>query len=69
MDFLKKAQETYTEEEYLSVEYAYNFAKEAHEGQKRASGEPYIEHPVAVAQILLDYGLDADTIIAALLHD
>ena len=69
MDFLKKAQETYTAEEYLSVEYAYNFAKEAHEGQKRASGEPYIEHPVAVAQILLDYGLDADTIIAALLHD
>ena len=69
MDFLKKAHELYTEDEYLAIEYALNFATEAHKEQKRASGEPYIIHPIAVADILMDYGLDSDTIIAALLHD
>ena len=69
MDFLKKAHEIYSEDEYLSIEYALNFATEAHKDQKRASGEPYIIHPIAVADILMDYGLDSDTIIAALLHD
>ncbi|HEY7873262.1 MAG TPA: bifunctional (p)ppGpp synthetase/guanosine-3',5'-bis(diphosphate) 3'-pyrophosphohydrolase, partial [Rudaea sp.] len=41
----------------------------AHEGQKRQSGEPYITHPVAVAGILAEIGMDAETIIAAILHD
>ena len=41
----------------------------AHDGQKRKSGEPYIIHPVAVAAILGDLGMDAETIIAGLLHD
>jgi GTP pyrophosphokinase len=45
------------------------FAFRAHDGQKRKSGEPYIIHPVAVAQILADLKLDTDTIIAGLLHD
>ena len=48
---------------------AYQAAKMAHEGQERKSGEPYITHPVAVAEILADIGLDHQTIMAALLHD
>jgi guanosine-3',5'-bis(diphosphate) 3'-pyrophosphohydrolase len=48
---------------------AYEFGAEAHEGQKRLSGEPYIAHPVAVADLLADLRMDAPTIIAAILHD
>jgi len=48
---------------------AYEVADRAHAGQLRKSGEPYITHPVAVAEILADIGLDSSTIIAALLHD
>ncbi|PWC04049.1 RelA/SpoT family protein [Agromyces badenianii] len=51
------------------VERAYNVAERAHEGQKRKSGEPYITHPIAVAQILADLGIGAKTVAAALLHD
>ena len=51
------------------IERAFVTAARAHEGQKRQSGEPYITHPVAVAQILADLGLGAKTIAAALLHD
>lgn len=69
MDFLKKVKEQYSEEEYLSIEYAYRFAEDAHKNQRRASGEPYFIHPIAVADILVDLGLDTDTVIAALLHD
>ncbi|HAG13314.1 MAG TPA: (p)ppGpp synthetase [Ruminococcus sp.] len=48
---------------------AYEFAAQCHEGQTRSSGEPYIIHPVAVAYILLELGMDTDTLCAALLHD
>ena len=48
---------------------AYEYAAQCHEGQKRSSGEPYIVHPVAVAYILLELGMDTDTLCAALLHD
>lgn len=48
---------------------AYDYAKQCHEGQTRSSGEPYINHPVAVAYILLELGMDTDTLCAALLHD
>ncbi len=48
---------------------AYAFAQEAHEGQKRASGEPYFIHPVAVAAILAELRMDDVSIAAALLHD
>ncbi len=67
---LKKIKEEYTDEkdERLLVK-AYEYAKEAHGGQKRASGEPYFIHPCEVADILIDLGLDAATIAAALLHD
>ena len=51
------------------VEAAYEVAFRSHQGQFRKSGEPFITHPLAVAQILADYGLDADTLAAALLHD
>lgn len=51
------------------IERAYEVAKKAHEGQQRKSGERYITHPVAVAGILANLGLDKATIIAALLHD
>jgi guanosine-3',5'-bis(diphosphate) 3'-pyrophosphohydrolase len=48
---------------------AYAVGAQAHAGQERKSGEPYITHPVAVASILAELGLDAETIIAAILHD
>ncbi|MDH3552642.1 MAG: bifunctional (p)ppGpp synthetase/guanosine-3',5'-bis(diphosphate) 3'-pyrophosphohydrolase [Gammaproteobacteria bacterium] len=48
---------------------AYEFGSTAHDGQKRQSGEPYISHPVAVAQELADMHLDAQAIAAAILHD
>ncbi|GIW33473.1 bifunctional (p)ppGpp synthetase/guanosine-3',5'-bis(diphosphate) 3'-pyrophosphohydrolase [Meiothermus sp.] len=51
------------------VRAALEFAHVAHEGQKRKSGDPYIIHPVAVAQILAELGLDAETLMAGLLHD
>ena len=48
---------------------AYEYAKELHAGQTRVSGEPYITHPIAVAEIALGLGLDTDSICAAFLHD
>ncbi len=48
---------------------AYHYAEENHKGQKRNSGEPYIIHPLHVAETLAEIGLDEDTICAALLHD
>ncbi len=48
---------------------AYEFAKNAHEGQKRATGEDYIIHPIAVMEILIDIEVDQETLIASLLHD
>ncbi|PZQ91530.1 MAG: bifunctional (p)ppGpp synthetase/guanosine-3',5'-bis(diphosphate) 3'-pyrophosphohydrolase [Leifsonia xyli] len=51
------------------IERAYTAAERAHDGQTRRSGEPYITHPVAVAQILADLGIGPKTIAAALLHD
>src|SRR5581483_2240669 len=51
------------------LERVYEVADHAHEGQRRASGESYIEHPLAVAGILADLEMDRQTIAAALLHD
>jgi len=51
------------------IERAFLAASQAHEGQMRKSGDAYITHPVAVAQILAELGLNSETIIAALLHD
>ncbi len=54
---------------YTEIESAFEVARDAHSGQMRKSGDAYITHPVAVAQILADLGLDSQTVIAALLHD
>src|SRR3954467_15298371 len=51
------------------IEEAYAVARAAHSGQYRQSGEPYITHPLAVAKILADWHLDAQALMAALLHD
>jgi guanosine-3',5'-bis(diphosphate) 3'-pyrophosphohydrolase len=56
-------------EQVQRIRDAAEFGATAHEGQKRRSGEPYIAHPLAAAQILADLHLDPDTIIAAILHD
>lgn len=48
---------------------AYNYSKKAHEGQKRQSGEPYIHHPLCVADILIDLRMDQESVITAILHD
>lgn len=62
--------EGYLEPAQVSEVYrAYLFGAEAHEGQRRMSGEPYIYHPIAVARILAELRLDYQTLIAALLHD
>ncbi|GGI53160.1 RelA/SpoT family protein [Oxalicibacterium solurbis] len=55
--------------ELKKVKEAYRFSDEAHLGQMRISGEPYISHPIAVAEICADWKLDAQAIMAALLHD
>ncbi len=51
------------------IERAYLYAKGLHEGQFRISGEPYISHPIAVAEIVTSLGLDTDSIVAGFLHD
>jgi RelA/SpoT family (p)ppGpp synthetase len=57
------------EERVQQVQDAFVLAKDAHEGQMRSSGDPYITHPVAVASLLADMHLDYETLMAALLHD
>ena len=66
---LEKIKENYAGADGALLLKAYEYAKEAHANQKRASGEPYFIHPCAVADILMDLGLDGATIAAALLHD
>jgi len=61
--------ENCTESERNDIEKAYQIANEAHQGQVRLSGEPYIMHPLSVAVILASLGMDQASIIAALLHD
>lgn len=66
---LEKIGETKLDSDVAKVRSAYLFAAEAHQGQKRESGEEYIIHPLEVAQIVYDMGMDTTSIIAALLHD
>ena len=67
-EFINSITENYPISKNKIIE-AYKFAANAHEGLFRKSGEPYIVHPVSVAQILIDNNMDYPTIIAGLLHD
>ena len=68
-ELIDKAQAYLPKEKMVVIQRAYEFAREAHEGQVRKSGEPYIEHPLQVAIILVGLQLDASSLAAALLHD
>ncbi len=59
----------YSPEEMEMLKKAIDFASEAHKGQRRESGEPYIMHPIAVAKMLFEMSMDENTVIAGLLHD
>jgi GTP diphosphokinase / guanosine-3',5'-bis(diphosphate) 3'-diphosphatase len=66
---LEKASAYMKESDLKRIREAYDFAERAHSGQLRKSGEPYILHPLAVADILIGMNMDTTSIIAALLHD
>ena len=55
--------------DFEKIKMAFLYAKELHEGQMRLSGEPYIMHPISVAEIVANLGLDTDSVCAAFLHD
>ena len=66
---LDKINENYGEADRQLLLKAYRYAEEMHKNQKRASGEPYFTHPCAVAEILVDLGMDTPSVAAAFLHD
>jgi GTP diphosphokinase / guanosine-3',5'-bis(diphosphate) 3'-diphosphatase len=66
---LKKVRGYNPKADLKELQHAYSFAEESHDGQKRLSGEDFIEHPMAVADVLADLRLDTTTLAAALLHD
>lgn len=68
-DLRKKCVELFGKHNIKKFDKAFEIANKAHEGQKRLSGVPYILHPIAVAEILLELKLDPTTIITAILHD
>lgn len=68
-ELLEKVTALFNEQETAKIKKAFDIANEAHKNQKRRSGEPYIIHPVAVAKILCEMGMDAESVCAALLHD
>lgn len=68
-DFLKLTREKYDIVDSKKVEQAYKLAKIAHAGNVRKSGEPWFNHCVSVAKILLELNMDSDTVCAGLLHD
>ncbi len=66
---LDHARPIYTKNQILELEHAIDVATDAHRGQKRKSGEPYIIHPLAVTAILVNWDMDIDTVLAGVLHD
>ncbi|HEV2282388.1 MAG TPA: HD domain-containing protein, partial [bacterium] len=68
-ELLRRVRETIPRGDQDLILRAYHYAQDAHAGQTRASGEPYVSHSVAVASILVGLRLDTATIAAALLHD
>jgi guanosine-3',5'-bis(diphosphate) 3'-pyrophosphohydrolase len=69
VELLGALERHYPQADLTSVSQAFDMAVEAHAGQKRASGEPYVTHPIASAQILAELGIDPVAVQAALLHD
>ena len=68
-ELLKTKNEPLSEEDQKLIKKAYDFAKKAHEGQERKSGDPYFVHPFETAKKVAEWGLDAHVISAAILHD
>ena len=68
-NFIKEMSEINPKYDDSVIVRAYEIARSLHEGQFRKSGEPYIIHPVAVAKILANFGMDNETVVAGLLHD
>src|SRR5215471_12944114 len=68
-DLLAEVRQYLTPLDMEAIQRAYFVAKQAHLGTIRRSGEPYIQHPLEVALLLADMRIDADSIVAALLHD
>lgn len=69
VSFLKAARAKFSDENFAKIKAALEYATAKHAGVTRLSGEPYISHPIYVASLLLEWGMDRDTIIAGLLHD
>lgn len=69
MNVRNRIKEIHSEEELKVIDKAFMIANELHGDQKRKSGEPYIIHPIAVCDILVDLGMDWQSLVAALLHD
>jgi len=68
-DILDKVSSSYSDKSIILLKKAYVFSAQAHKGQIRRSGEPYLSHPLEVTNILADMKLDATTLISGLLHD
>ena len=68
-ELLEHAKPYYDENQLIQLERAIDFATTAHLDQKRASGDPYITHPLAVADTLITWGMDIDSVLSGVLHD
>ena len=68
-ELIERAKQYLSAEKTATIEAAYRFAVQAHEGQERKSGRPYVEHPIHVALTLAELQLDSSSLVAALLHD
>lgn len=68
-ELIEYAKPHYDKDQILKLEVAIDLATKAHANQKRASGEAYIAHPIAVANTLITWGMDIDSVIAGVLHD
>jgi len=69
VELVNLARSHYSEEQVALLEKAIHYATDKHDGQLRKSGEPYITHPLQVAAMLIDWGMDIDSIVAGVLHD
>jgi len=68
-DLMAFAKDLYNETQVRELGNAIDFAAKAHAGQKRMSGEPFVSHPLAVAHMLVEWGMDIDSVLAGVLHD